>query len=450
MLLQGKRSYSMLEEIGQDDIVRTNASNEILFSTDKDYDAILAEKSKTLEEWKALNSDEKQKFKNLPQFEESRGIPDLKDPSIIPSKNTSLLINEIKRRIDREDPLRVLAVEPLDFDDATIELAESIENVTEIRELYKLRKASTGSSSNAGINSDEAVKIKNCFSQGRELFLAGRNGSLMVKPLNFFYALTAYTYGIIILNNPLRYRKDMLPGSHGMSYLPKTIQAQFGGDSPRGTFSDLVGAFPTQLINFSGTSFNIDCSKSVIEFYNTRFDVKIGTLLSLIPEMSDYYRLTTGTPSRCFPLEIVSSNDRRSLTWEFQIGDGERQPPAESIRLSFEGFPVTERFGKTIVSVPAAQASKIRAAIYTDLRGNLWFIDNPFFPVILPEIAVHFLITSMFSNIMRYRPDEWGSVLLNEVSSNISLLTRHYFSSFQRKFMLLVLRSASRYIPYAA
>lgn len=328
-------------------------------------------------------------------------------------------------------------------------MAESLENIAEIRSLYKLRKATVGCSANAGISSDEAAKIKNCFSQGRELFLAGRNGSLMVKPLNFFYALTAYTYGIIILNNPLRYRKDMLPGSHGMSYLPAAIKAQFGGDSPRGTFSDLVGSFPTQLVNVSGASFNIDCSNSVIEFYNTKFDVSLGTLLSLIPEMSDYYKLTTGRDSRCFPLEVVSGNDPRSLTWEFQIGNGERRPTRDSILSAFEGFSISERFGKTIVTVPASQVSGIKALIYTDLRGKLWYIENPFFPIILPEVAVHFLITSMFSNIMRYRPDEWGSVLLNEVSSNVSLLTRHYFSSFQRKFMLLVLRSVSRYIPHA-
>ncbi|WP_408863294.1 YaaC family protein [Acidiphilium acidophilum] len=115
----------------------------------------------------------------------------------------------------------------------------------------------------------------------------------------------------------------------------------------------------------------------------------------------------------------------------------------------FTGFQVNERFGKIIVSVPAAQASMIKATIYTDLRGVLWFIENPFFPIIVPEVAVHFLISNIFSNIMRYKPDEWGGVLLNEVDSNISLLTRHYFSSFQRKFMLLVLRSVSRYIPYS-
>jgi hypothetical protein len=439
----------MLEEIVTDNLSKVAASNQPVFATDIDFESEIKRKKEAVETWRDLPKDEKSKFKDLMAFERSLNIKDLKDPIFIPAKNTSLLLNEVRMRLDREEPLKLLGIEPLDFDDATVELAESLENVNEIRELYRIRKASVGSTSNSGISADEAARLKNCFSQGRELFLAGRNGSLMVKPLNFFYALTAYTYGIIILNNPLRYRKDMLSGSHGMGYLPATIQAQFGGDSPRGTFSDLVGAFPTQLVSKSGISFNIDCAQSVMEFYETRFDVNLGTLLSMIPEMADYYYLTTGKNSRCFPLEIVSGSDPRSLTWEFHIGNGETRPNTESVESSFKGFNLSERHGKTIVSVPASQASSIRALIYTDLRGELWFVENPFFPILLPEVSLHFLITSIFSNIMRYRPDEWGSVLLNNVSSGISLLTRHYFSSFQRKFMLLVLRSISRYVPYA-
>jgi hypothetical protein len=439
----------MLEEIAQESLNRTSASNQPIFDTSIDYDKLVADKEEIRRRWSDLSTEEQRAQKGLVNFEKANGVADLKDPALIPAKNASLLFNEVKKRLERDDPLKLLGVEPLDFDDATIELAESFENVEEIRELYRLRKASVGTTKNAGITADEATRLKNCFSQGRELFIAGRNGSLMVKPLNFFYALTAYTYGIIILNNPLRYRKDMLPGSHGMGYLPPTIQAQFGGDAPRGTFSDLVGAFPTHLVSSSNVSFNIDCSQSIIEFYNTRFDVSLGTLLSLIPEMSDYYKLTTGRESRCFPIDVTMSNDPRSLTWEFHIGNGETRPSKVSLEQSFTNFGISERNGKSVITVPAAKAATIRACIYTDLRGNLWFIDNPFFPVILPEVAVHFLITNIFSNIMRYRPDEWGSVLLNTVSSEISLITRHYFSSFQRKFMLLVLRSISRYTPYA-
>lgn len=420
-----------------------------MFDAATDYDLIVQRKFEAETNWRLLSRDEQAKYANITEYESAIGIQDPKDKALIPAKNLSILKKEIKGRVDRLDPVKSLSIEPLDFDDAIIELAESIENLTEIRELYRLRKTSVGNSKNAGIAESEAAKIRNCFTQGRELYLAGRNGSLMVKPLNFFYGLTAYTYGIIVLNNPLRYRKDMLPGSHGMSYIPTTIQAQFGGDTARGTFSDLVGAFPTHLINSSGFVFNIDCSKSIMAFYENKFDVSLGTLISLIPEMADYYALTTGLKSRCYPLKIVSISDARSVTWEFQIGNGETRPTRLSLETAFPGFALSERHGQSIVSVPPAQVSSISATIYNDLRGDLWYVDNPFYPVVLPEIAVHFLINSMFSNIMRYRPDEWGNVLSNDVSSNISLLTRHYFSTFQRKFMLLVLRSASRYFPYA-
>lgn len=439
----------MLEEIAHDSVNVTDASNQPMFALEPNFDALVRQKAALLEQWKVLPESERREHKSLRAFEQAQGMVDLKDPALIPSKNASLLLNEVKGRVERQDPLSLLPIESLDFDDAVLELAESLENVNEIRELYRLRKTTTGETPNSGISSEEAAKIKNCFSQGRELYLAGRNGSLMVKPLNFFYALTAYTYGIIILNNPLRYRKDMLPGSHGMSYLPANIKAQFGGDSPRGTFSDLVGAFPTHLIKHGNVAFNIDCSQSVMGLYEKRYDVGLGTLLSMVPEMSEYYKLTTGRQSRCFPLEIVSGNDPRSVTWEFQVGNGEIRPSRSSIDAAFHGFEVVEKFGKYVVTVSAIESAKVKALIYTDLRGNLWFVENPFGTVLLPEVAIHFLITSMFSNIMRYRPDEWGSVLLNEVSSNISLLARHYFSSFQRKFLIVVLRSISRYVPHA-
>lgn len=440
----------LLQEIIKDEVSRVPAENQPMFRTDIDYDALERQRNEIAKKWIALDNSEKQKFRNQAHFEESNGAPNLRDPNYVPAKNLSLIRKEVKARLDATEILQILGLDALDFGESLLELAESLENVQDIRDIYKLRKLSTGETKNAGINAQEAARIKNCFTQGRELFLAGRNGSLMVKPLNFFYSLTAYSYGIIILNNPLRYRKDMLPGSHGMAYLPDVIKAQFGGDSARGTFSDLVSSFPTHLVKNEMLEFNVDCTESLIELYKNRFDVSLGTLLSMVPEMSEYYRLTTGVHGRCFPLEIISANDPRNLIWEFHIGDGETRPRVDGIVEAFSDFPRSERHGKTVVTVPASRVSSIKACIYTDIRGDLWYVDNPFYPVILPEIAVHFLASSIFSNIMRYRPDEWGNVLLNEVSSSVSLITRHYFSSFQRKLLVSVLRSVSRYIPYAA
>lgn len=439
----------MLQEIILDQVNSLPAKNQPIFRTDIDYDLLIEKRDRIIKKWHALDPIDKLKFPNQGIFEQNEGSPDLKSPELIPAKNLSLIRKEIKDRLGSHDSIKLLAIETLDFDESLLELVESIENINEIRDLYKIRKMSTGNKKNSGINAEEAGRLKNCFSQGRELYLAGKQGSLMVKPLNFFYAVTAYTYGIIILNNPLRYSKGNIPGSHGMSYLPESIQARFGGDSARGTFSDLVTAFPTQLIKTQNIEFNIDCTDSLIKFYEIRNDVSLGTLLSMIPEMTEYYKLTTGSNSRCHPLEIANANDPRNLTWEFHIGDGDVRPDISGIENAFSGLQRIERQGKTVITVPASKATSIKACIYTDIRGKLWYIDNPFFPIILPEVSVHFLINSVFSNIMRYRPDEWGGVILNDVHSNISLITRHYFSSFQRKFFLVILRSLSRYLPYA-
>lgn len=441
----------MLEEIIQDSVVSVAASNQPMFDADINYEQLVDKRSKIVRVWQQMTPEDRGKYgADLAKYEKSEGGVDLKSPELQAAKNLSLIRREVLARISSENDLRLLPIEGIDFDESVLELAESLENVPDIRELYRLRKKTVGTSSNAGINADEALRLKNCFSQGRELYIAGKNGSLMVKPLNFFYALTAYAYGIVVLNNPMRFNKGNLPGSHGMAYLPDTIQAQFGGDTARGTFSDLVTSFPTQIVKNKTLEINLDCTDSLMHFYEKRFSVSPGTLLSVIPEMSEYYKLTTGQTSRCFPLDIVNANDPRSLKWEFQIGDGEIKPTPASIENAFSGFNTTERHGKIIVTVSASEAHKLKACIYTDLYGKFWFIDNPFFPVILPEVAIHFLISNIFSSIMRYRPDEWGNVLTNDVSSGVSLLTRHYFSTLQRKFFIVVLRSTSRYIPYVA
>lgn len=398
----------MLQEIIDDKFTSVSAANQPIFSTDIDYDALVAQRETIIAKWRAFSKEDRAKYESQAAFEKQEGSPDLKLENVIPAKNLSLLTKEIRERMNASNLLQILPLETLDFDDSLLELAESLENIHEIRDLYKLRKRTTGSTKNAGINTEEAARLKNCFSQGRELYLAGKQGSLMVKPLNFFYAITAYTYGVIILNNPLRYSKSNIPGSHGMSYLPDTIQAQFGGDSARGTFSDLVTAFPTHLIKNLNIEINIDCSDSIIKFYHIKHSVSLGTLLSMIPEMTEYYKLTTQRRSRCYPLEVTNANDPRSLSWEFHIGDGESRPSTDGVERAFPGFSKAERFGKIVVTVPASNAASIKACIYTDIRGKLWYIDNPFYPIILPEIAMHFLINSIFSNIMRYRPDEWG------------------------------------------
>lgn len=445
-----KIAESAIEKILSDDfeLLPNKQQSQPIFDFEFDYDVLLKELDVATKAWRDLSPEvQKSHKKGLPDYLSTLNVENPKDAKYSRSKNAYLLKKEVAARVAEPSFLKSLPLDSIDYKSSLAELVESIENVEQIRSLYRLRKLTTGTTKNAGIADDEAIKLKNCFSQGRELYFAGCGGSLMVKPLNHFYSVTAYSYGIIILNNPVRFSKGSLPSSHGMVFLPDVVQCQFGGDSPTGTFSELFSSFPTQLIKDRTIEFTQDCTESIKNFYNYRINASIGTLLSMLPEMSNYYSLMTGRRSRAFPMEIVNANNPRTLTWEFQIGDGTALPTREIIERSFPGLDISERFGKYVIPVPASRSSEIKALIYSDISGRLSFIENPFFPVLVPEMCLHFLLNHVYSCIMRYRPDEWGNVILNEVSTDTSLLTRHYFSNFERKFLVLLLRSLSRYNP---
>lgn len=441
----------MIEAILDDDIEVKSASNGPPFAATLNYAEEMAKREAATAKWKSMDVTERALHKNqLENFLTREGATNLKSDIGLQAKNLHLLRNEISKQVAAENPLKLLVVEELHFSSALVELLENVENLEQIRELYRLRKRTSGRDRSSGINEREATRLKNCMRQGRELYASGEAGSLMVKPLNFFYALTAYSYAVIILNNPIRYSLDTIPGSHGINYLPNKIRTQFGGDMPQGTFSDLFVAFPTSQVYGRHVDFFQDNEVSILAFFNNRHTVACGTLLSMVPEIREYYTLVTGKSSRTYPLEISTTKAPRNAKWELQIGNGEARPNSSDISQSFPGADIVERHGKYVVTFPVTDAHKCSATIYSDIRGRFWYVENPFFPVVLPEICLHFLLTNTFSNIMRYSPDNWGEVLLNDVRSDISLITRKYLSGFENKLPVLLLRSISKFYPYVS
>ncbi len=401
--------------------------------------------------WQKLPPDQKALYLGkIENYFKELGCLEMQSAEGVRAKNFYLLESELSSRVTDSGSLRLLDIEELDYSSALVELLENLENIEHLRELYKLRKRTTGKSKNAGISATEAQKLRNCLRQGRELYLSGTASSLMVKPLNFFYSLSAYAYAIIILNNPIRYALENLPGSHGLNFIPDEIQSQFGGDIKQGTFSELFTSFTSLKIRDRKIDIMQNNLESLLSFHAVKITTGTGTLLSMIPEIRDYFSLVTGRPSRTYPLQIVTNADSRGVKWEFQIGDGEFRPPAADVENAFGTFQRSERYGKTIVTVPSSEAHRVKATIYSDIRGRFWYIENPFFPVILPELCTHFLLTNAFSNIMRYAPDDWGEILSNQVHSDISLITRKYLSAFENKAPALLLRSLSRFYPYVS
>lgn len=440
----------MLDEIINDSVEPCPAQNEPLFDSSLDYDDLKNAHAQAIEKWKKFSPTEKEKYDGkMEKYLTAEKVRDPKDPLLVAAKNYSLVRNEVGARLRSSQNLQdLLRIDELYYDQSILELIENTENIDHIKDLYKSRKRMVGNSSNAGIKTEEAGKLKNCLRQGRELYIAGKNASLMVKPLNFFYSITAYAYAVIVLNNPIRYALDSIPGSHGINYLPIGIKTQFGGDQPRGTFSDLFSSFPTTFMKQGNFEIVQDNTDSILNFYKIKHTTTMGTLLSMIPEIREYFYLITKKKSRTHPLMISASTSTRQQKIEFQIGDGETQPARSDVEQAFGKFRIAERHGKTVVDVPVEQIFSVKSCIYVDVRGRFWYVENPFFPVILPELCVHFLLTNAFSNLMRYSPDRWGNMLMNEVHSGVSLVARKYLSAFENKFLTLMLRAVSNFFPY--
>ena len=269
----------------------------------------------------------------------------------------------------------------------------------------------------------------------------------MIKPLNFFYSITAYSYATIILNNPIKFSLDMIPGSHAIDNNKNHTSTRMGAWYTQGTFTDLFAAFPTTLYKSKDYEIVQNNSESILEFFQNDFTVDIGLLLSMIPEIRDYYFLTTKKPSRTHPMSITHKYDSGEVKWEFLIGDGNNKPSNEDVQKSFSDFRITEREGKYVITIPAKESHNIKASIQTDINGSLWYVENPLYPIILPEMCIHFVLTNAFSNVMRYSPDKWNNILFNEADSNISLIVRRYLSAFEQKFPILLLRNISLYYP---
>lgn len=210
---------------------------------DSPYEKCEKRKEELENEWKELSKEEKEKttFKRFITCGMQGFI--LTDGML----NFKRLNEEVKARLDAEHPSRFLGIEIIDGNKSLLDLLEGYENISAIKKLYKTFNKTLGTTKNAGIDSVEAGNIKYCMRQGRELYLAGNLGSYVVKPLNYFYSITAYSYAMILLSSPLRFKLSSIPNSHGIDHKLDYARISFGGGIRKGTFSELFTAFPVEF-----------------------------------------------------------------------------------------------------------------------------------------------------------------------------------------------------------
>lgn len=327
--------------------------------------------------------------------------------------------------------------------DTLLDLLRSFENINHIKKIYKEKKHNVSSD---GVNSTTSEFIIDSLRQGRSLLEAGQNADLLTKPLIYFYAATAYSYAIIILNSPIHKGFESLKGSHGHSYYHMNETMEFGGDSPTGTFTDLLFAQFIERIYFGKTYISYSLLRSLDYIQSNNISISILALLSMVPEIKDYYQ-KVNSKSSVYNLDIETEVSNSLVQYIFKIGNNENRPAKTVVESSFPSSIISENQGKWEVKVKAQDISDIKATIYSDCYNKLWYIESPISEICIPEFCLHYLIISGFSNIMRYNPHEWGNILSNKTSPEFSLLVRRYIRVFEQKFPILLTQLISSYRP---
>ena len=390
-------------------------------------------------QYDALSSKGKGEYKGKDEFIfQKSGI------SLTPlNKNYQKLIAETSERVNDQAQPETLVIDNFVDNKTIIDLLASIENEEYIKALYKKKKLKVSS----GINTQDANLLLECLRQGRSLLEAGQKADILAKPLIDFYAATAFAYALIVINSPLHKSINSLKGSHGHAYNHLNGTVDFGGDIPSGTFLDLLCAFPVAQIHTGNVDIKYSILDSVNFVQNNSISLSLLTLLSMVPELTGYYKQVDKEHTSVHKLNIDTSIINSKIQYNFYIGDGISKPNKEKICKCFNTNEehIKDDQGGYKVSIEADEVSSISPIIYRDVRGNLWYVESPIDGLYLPEICLHFLIISALCNIMRYSPHEWSMILNNKVSPQFSLLINRYISVFETKYPMILVNHLTDY-----
>ncbi len=393
-----------------------------------------------IEKFRRLDNDERKKYKSQDLLYENESARKLS----VGNKNYHKLYDEIAEKLKSSIEPPVLHIDSFGYEDVLWDLLRSIESESRIREIYKKKKLAV---KGTGLNADTAEKIVDCLRQGRGLFEAGKIAGALSKPLIYFYSFTSFAYAIAIMNSPIRFKFESMKNSHGHKYNHDDSTIRFGGGVPWGTFGEIMVSIPVTFIKEKSFSIRVSNLDSILHFQKNEFEFSILTLLSMIPEVADYFKMIDPNNCATFALKISTELINEKAMYIFVIGNGTMKPDRESIEDDFPGCDISEEHGNVKITVSTENMKKISPNIYQDSYGNLAYIKKTVPSLVLPEICLHFLIMSWFSIVMRYAPYEWSKILTNGYSSEFTLLVNNYLRIFEQKYPLMLSRMLSDYFP---
>lgn len=134
-----------IEAILQDQVSHAAAQNRPPFASSFDYSAFQQARDAALQEWKGLGREGQARYKSdLRTFYKEKSLLPEENQEFANAKNFFLLNKEVAARIGSKSNLDLIIINDLNYPAPAVELLENAENSDHIRDLYKVRKRTTG------------------------------------------------------------------------------------------------------------------------------------------------------------------------------------------------------------------------------------------------------------------------------------------------------------------
>ncbi len=261
-------------------------------------------------------------------------------------------------------------------------------------------------------------EMASCIEQADEYFSASRTVGLATKPLMQFYGVQSLSKTVILSANP-RARLAQL-SYHGLSGRASTaasdsdrrILQEYASEPGRWTLEDEFavtneGVFPYLASIASSVTIPKGCVLRFVE------------LVRLVPELVQLYRRHYGDSGHSFRLYDCSEpglpfavhllprdiEDVKKVFPEFETGF------EEDIRHNHPGFRATDS---------AAAAPTFGSVVRHSVSGS--YFVRPHACGVVDPLPVIFALAFILSNVVRYKPAFWMSVLQGETTGAAAIV----------------------------
>jgi hypothetical protein len=286
--------------------------------------------------------------------------------------------------------------------------------------------------------------------QAREFFHSGINSSMLVRPLLLYYGMVNLAKMLILVHDPY-YPTHTKLLAHGVTtrklkkgdylFLEDEVKIQRDGLLPH-LMSFLTGTKPRDDYKIKEL---ISLIPELINTYNKLYHDEILAPI-YVPDEVDTQWLRT---SLYLPLSLLDEKGSQLedfVLWINQYNQSSDYFSAGEIYERQNIFKLNwhHHNGLHVFDAPNGFSNSI---MIRDMMGKHYMWTRPEERLMLPEIAVHFLIMYLLGMLCRYDGDLWGEIHFSFYSQDLYLI-HEFIHTSPRKYPNLILNLLFNEIYY--